>query len=115
VITDHLLAEIEAGEGEPLTRLARRVPSARQGRPVTLSCILRWVLRGVPLPDGGRVKLEAVRLAGKWISSPGALRRFIIAQTPDHDADRPAPPRPPGRRQQASGRARDELAAAGWA
>jgi len=109
MLTDQLLSEIEAGEGEPLARAARRVPSTRQGRPVTLSCLLRWVLHGVRGPGGRRVRLEAARLAGRWITTPAALRRFVVAQTPPLDAE-PAPtPRTPARRLSDSERASREL------
>lgn len=82
MLTDELLAEIENGCGETLRQAARRFPSSRRGRPVTLSCLLRWTLQGVRVP-GGVVKLEAARCAGRWITTPGACRRFVAAQTPD--------------------------------
>lgn len=110
-MSDLLLDEIDKGEGETLTQLAKRVPRTRQGRPVTLSCLLRWVLNGARGPSGSRVKLEAVRLAGRWVSSPGALRRFILAQTPF--ADQSLLLRTPGRRQRASERAARKLEQAG--
>lgn len=110
-MSDLLLDEIDKGEGETLAQLAKRVPRTRQGKPVTLSCILRWVLDGARGPDGRRIKLEAVRLAGRWVSSPGALRRFILEQTP---ADGRLPhPRTPGHRQRASERAAKMLEQAG--
>jgi hypothetical protein len=86
VTSETLLQEIAAGEGEYLTRAARRIPSLRQGKPATLSCLLRWVLDGVRGPEGTRVKLEAARLAGKWVTTPGAVRRFVLAQTPADSA-----------------------------
>jgi hypothetical protein len=105
VITDQLLSEIEAGEGEPLTRAARRIPSARNGRPATLSRLFRWAMQGVLGPNGERVYLEAARLAGTWITTPGAIRRFVAAQTPRVVTD-PAPtPRASAARQRASERA----------
>jgi hypothetical protein len=76
MLTEHLLEEIEAGQGETLTRAAQRIPSTRQGKPVTLSCLLRWVQTGVIGPNGQRIKLEAARLAGKWVTTPAAIRRF---------------------------------------
>ena len=109
MLTDQLLSEIEAGEGEPLVRAARRIPSSRQGKPVTLSCLLRWVLSGVRGPGGQRIKLEAARLANRWITTPGALRRFVEAQTPHLAAEGAPSPRSPARRQKASERAAREL------
>src|SRR5262245_35595457 len=86
MLTDKLLDEIEAGQGETLTRLARLIQPSRSGRPTSLSCLLRWVLSGVEGADGQRVYLEAARMSGKWISTPGALRRFVLAQNPTDPA-----------------------------
>src|SRR5215471_407670 len=75
-----------------LAAAARNLPPGRRGRPVTLSCILRWVLDGVRLKSGQKVRLEAVRLGGRWITSMEALQRFAIAQTPQpEDLARPFP------------------------
>ena len=113
MLSDQFLSEIEAGEGEPLTRAARRIPSTRQGKPVTLSCLLRWVLAGVRSPNGKRVRLEAARLANRWITTPGALRRFVQAQTPRFDAEDTPVVRSPAQRRRASERAAKELERAG--
>jgi hypothetical protein len=107
--TEKLLEEIEAGHGETLTRAARRVPRTRQDKPVTLSCLIRWVLEGVRGPDGRRVYLEAARLAGRWVTTPGAIRRFVEAQTPRPEVDEPRVPRSPARRRRESERAGREL------
>ncbi len=109
MLTEQLLKEIEAGQGETLTRAARRVPRTRRDRPVTLSCLFRWITTGVIGPDGERVKLEAARLAGKWVTTPGAIRRFVEAQTPHVAAEATRAPRSPARRQRASERAGKEL------
>jgi hypothetical protein len=61
---------------------AKLLPSARSGKPVTFQCILRWALTGSLAPDGERVKLEAVRLGNRWVTSKEALQRFVIALTP---------------------------------
>ena len=106
--TQELRAEIEAGQGESLTRAARRFPPARLGRPVTPSCLVRWITRGVKGPGGQRVKLEAARLAGKWITTPAAIGRFVEAQTPRPD-DVPPVPRTSGVRRRAADRAAKEL------
>jgi hypothetical protein len=98
MLTDQLLEEIQAGEGQTLTSAARLVPRTRQDRPVTLGCLFRWITAGVIGPDGNRVRLEAARLAGRWITSAGAIRRFVLAQTP-HDATTESTPRQRTRRQ----------------
>jgi hypothetical protein len=98
-MSDELLSEIENGEGLTLRDLAAYCPRQRRGKPVSLSCVLRWCLIGVRGPDGARIKLEAARLSGKWISSRGALRRFVEAQTPRLD-DAPALPRRSATRRQ---------------
>src|SRR5262245_52846403 len=108
MLTEKLLEEIEGGQGETITRAARRCPSTRQGKTVTLSCVLRWVLTGVRGPDGRRIKLEAARLAGKWITTPAAIRRFVAAQTP-HTAEAPTEIRSPTSRRRVSERAAHEL------
>jgi hypothetical protein len=111
VVSETLLQEIEAGQGEYLAKAAGRFPSVRQGKRTTLSCVLRWVLTGVRTADGTRVKLEAARLAGKWITTPGAVRRFIATQTP-HDSGT-APRRTPSQARRAAERAGEELRRAG--
>jgi hypothetical protein len=113
MVNELLLEEIDRGEGMPLSQLAQRVPRVRLGKPVSLSCVLRWVLDGAKVQgqNGRRVKLEAVRLGGKWISTPGALRRFILAQTP---GDQPPPTmRTAGQRTRATEKATRELEQAG--
>jgi hypothetical protein len=108
--TTPLHLEIAAGEGLYLTQAAKRFPPYRRGRPVTLGCVLRWILQGVRLPDGSRVRLEGARLAGRWLTTAGAIARFLAVQSPQlEDAERPALPRTPGKRRRAIERAGREL------
>jgi hypothetical protein len=111
--TQQLLEEIEAGQGETLTRAARRMPRTRLDRPVTLGCLLRWITTGVSGPNGLRIKLEAARLAGKWVTSPGAIRRFVAAQTPALNGEKAPTPRTPGQRSKAAEIASKQLDKAG--
>jgi hypothetical protein len=97
-----LLDEISQGKGQPLSRLARLVPPYRLGKPATLSCLVRWVVDGVRGPDGKRIHLEAVRISGRWCSTPEALSRFVAAQTPVVDSERTATLRSPIARQRAA-------------
>ena len=106
--------EIAAGHGEPLSRAAQRFPPYRQGKSVTLSCLVRWVLNGVRAPNGERIKLEAARLAGRWITTPQAISRFVAAQSPPSTTTTPTSvPRSPSARQRSSERAAKLLEAAG--
>jgi hypothetical protein len=93
----------------PLSHAGRLLPPYRYGRPVSLSCVLRWVLDGVKLPDGRRVRLEAIRLGGRWLTSREALQRFAEAQTPNPDLSTQELPRTQTSRRRASDRAAKEL------
>jgi hypothetical protein len=85
-----------------LAQAARRLPPGRRGRPVSLSCVLRWVLEGAPGPDGRRVRLEAVRIGGRWLTSAEALGRFAAALTPRLTDESATAPRTPRQRQRAA-------------
>src|SRR5262245_53624302 len=100
-----LLAETLVG----LCEAARRLPPGRGGRPVSFSCVLRWITDGVSGPDGRRVKLEGVRVGGRWLTSEEALARWAERLTPRLDAERAAPPRPAAQRRRAGERAAREL------
>jgi hypothetical protein len=104
--------EIAQGHGEYLRDLAKRVPPARKGRPVTTSCLSRWINDGVRTADGRRVRLEAATLAGRWLSTPAAFSRFLAAQTPAALQQETAL-RPPTRRNRAAEQADKALEALG--
>ena len=94
----------------PLAEAVKLIPPARSGKRTHLSTLLRWILTGAKAPDGTRVKLEAVRLGGRWMTSREALQRFAEALTPSL-SDTPALPIPraPTARRRASERAEAEL------
>jgi hypothetical protein len=106
-------SEVTAGEGLSLPQAARLLPSYRGGKAVNAATIWRWIVQGIVLPDGSCLRLEAVRLSGRWLTSRPALERFLRAQTPELAARPPAPPRTPVRREKAAARAAAALAAAG--
>jgi hypothetical protein len=95
-----------------LNQVARMLPPGRRGRPVHLSCVLRWIVDGVRTPTG-RVRLEAVRIGSRWITSVEALERFAARQTPDLESDRPALSRSPGTQRRAAERAGKKLESLG--
>jgi Protein of unknown function (DUF1580) len=51
------------------------------GRPTHLSTALRAITRGVKSTTGARVKLEALRVGGRWVTSREAVERFIMKLT----------------------------------
>lgn len=50
-------------------------------KPVHINTVRRWITRGVKGTRGTRVKLEAVRQGGMWVTSVEALERFAAALT----------------------------------
>jgi Protein of unknown function (DUF1580) len=103
------MIDLTAEKPIPLAAAATLIPPARNGKKTHLSTILRWILRGSKAPDGTLVKLEAVRLGGRWLTSREALQRFSAKLTPSTDAEAPAPPRTPAMQSRASSRAAAEL------
>jgi hypothetical protein len=65
-----------------LSAAAAMLPPGRRGRPVSISCVFRWITKGVRLPSGEVVYLEALRVGGRWLTSVEALQRFAERQTP---------------------------------
>jgi hypothetical protein len=59
-----------------LPEAARLVPPGRYNKRPTLSTMLRWIQHGV-----GGVRLEAIRLGGRWVTSLQAMQRFSDALT----------------------------------
>jgi len=86
---------------------AKLLPPARQGRAVSFQCVLRWVLDGARGPDGELVRLEAIRLGGRWLTSREALQRFGESLTPANRSSSPA--RTSRQRRRAAERAEREL------
>ena len=65
-----------------LPQAARRLPPGRNGRPVSTSTLVRWILHGLLGPDGEVVRLEAVRLGFRWVTDEAALQSFVERLTP---------------------------------
>ncbi len=77
----------------PLSEVANFVPR-RRGKPINLSTVYRWVVRGIR-----GVRLERVQIGGLTYTSVEAIERFFetltLAANPDADAQRLAA-MPPG-------------------
>ena len=91
----------------PLSQAATRFPGHRGAQRLHPATLTRWILKGVRAFDGRRVKLEAVRIGCRWLTSEPALSRFATALgTPDNSTP---PARSPAARRNASDRADAEL------
>jgi hypothetical protein len=73
----------------------------------------RWVAAGVRLPDGTRVKLEAVKVGRELRTSREAWQRFLTATSAPLGDAAGIPPATPAVRRNAAEAAARELAAAG--
>jgi Protein of unknown function (DUF1580) len=94
-----------------LAHAAHKLPAGRSGAPVSPSCLFRWIRDGVKTPDGN-VRLEAIRMGGRWLTSVEALKRFAARQTPDMNQE-PEFPRSAAARRRESERAARRLDAIG--
>lgn len=64
-----------------VAEVARQFPAARGSGRVHPQTVVRWIQRGVKTADGRRVKLEAVRVGYRWLTSAEAVKRFLLAST----------------------------------
>jgi hypothetical protein len=56
-------------------------PRSRNDRPVSPVTLMRWIVHGVKLPDGSRLRLEGIKCGHAWLTSREAVRRFLERQT----------------------------------
>jgi hypothetical protein len=86
------------------------LPRGRNGSKPHLSTLVRWIQHGAPARDGRRVRLSAVRIGAKWVTSRSALREFVESLTPRLSSDASQMlPSTPRQRQRASERAARKL------
>ena len=70
-----------------VTEVPRHLPLGRNGRPVHPLTVLRWIRQGVR-----GVRLEALKLGGRWVTSKEALARFMARlSNPSETASPPVP------------------------
>lgn len=93
-----------------MSAAARMYGESRPGHATHKSTVTRHALAGVRLPDGSTLRLEAVRVAGRLMTSRAAVLRFFERQQSDTTSP-PTPPAPrsPAQRSKASARAAAEL------
>lgn len=82
--TDQSSATLLPLNGEKLISLStvgEMFPGHRGNAHINASTVFRWVNRGVRLPNGDRLRLEAVKVGVRWLSSAEAVSRFVRALT----------------------------------
>ena len=92
--------DITSDDTMTLTEACRILPRGRNGAKPHISTLVRWITDGAPATDGRRVRLSAVRVGGKWITSRAALREFSALLTPHLEPDMPPPLTPSKRRRE---------------
>lgn len=95
-----------------LTQAAALLSTWRGGLPMDRSTLSRWISSGIKASNGTSIRLEAIKLGGRWLTTVEALRRFAAALTPGSGDAIPLP-RGHTERQRASERAAAELARMG--
>jgi hypothetical protein len=86
------MREVLSGAARSFAQVARLVPPGRGGKATCPATIWRWFKGGVRVADGRRVRLEALKIGGRYVTSEGALLRFLAAQQGDAPAGGQAPP-----------------------
>jgi hypothetical protein len=76
-----ILEEINSGDGLSLAQAGKRFPAHRGQGALNPSTVFRWVTNGVRTKDGRSVKLEAILVGGRWLTSRAAVSRFIATLT----------------------------------
>ena len=99
--------EVANGDEIGTTQIARE-------RNLDIATVFRWIVRGLPAADGGRVRLEAVKRGKTWLTSRAALRRFFLAMPTNAAVNAPKATRRPtsravAKRERDSAQAREEL------
>jgi hypothetical protein len=95
-----------------LSQAAQLIPG-RGNRKVSPNTVWRWTRDGCRAPDGTTVKLESLRIGGRFCTSREAVARFVAATTGPVEVPPAAPIRTPAQRNRGSERAARKLAAAG--
>src|SRR5438128_2214980 len=88
-----------------LAEAAKSIPSGRGAKRTHISTVFRWISRGV-----SGVRLEALRLGGRWVTSREAVQRFAERLTAERSGAQPTlTTRTSARRTAATARAEVEL------
>jgi hypothetical protein len=67
-----------------LSQAAKSLPPGRNSRPVHLATILRWITTGTRSPNGETVRLQAVRMGCRWLTTREWLDAYARKLTPTY-------------------------------
>ncbi len=97
-LVDRILSEGPIG----MSAAAKIYGTFRAGRPTHASTPTRHHLYGITLPDGTVLRLEAIRIAGRLMTSRAAVTRFVAVQQSDAPPASRAQSTPSVRRREAT-------------
>ena len=72
-------------------QIGRLCPQNRPGVSVSPTSVVRWIVEGVRLRGGGRLKLPAVRYPSGWRISEDDFEQFIARLTTDRTEEAASP------------------------
>lgn len=85
---------------------AKLLPGSRANSHLDSATIWRWITKGARSASGGVVRLEAVRVGSRWLTSAAAVKRFVVAltaaSTTDGDVEGTVPASPTQRNRRAA-------------
>lgn len=94
-----------------LSAVRHRFPGTRTNPSLHLATMIRWCTRGIRQPDGSRVRLRAIRVGSRWLTSDAWVDEFIAVLTTAHCPNQEVLAlRSPAQRNKASDAAAKELA-----
>ena len=92
-----------------LSAYQNKVPGHRANARLHLSTLIRWVVTGVKVPDGSRLRLRAVRAGSRWLTTDEWFAEYLDALTAAHAVVPTQPTRSPAVRNAATAQAGEEL------
>src|SRR5262245_46235670 len=92
-----------------------RIPGHRKNSRIHLTTLIRWATKGVAAASGARIRLRAVRVGTKWLTTDSRFDEFVSAITaPAIPATASPAVRSSAQRNRDSDTASDACAAAGY-
>src|SRR5947209_2976801 len=85
-------AEVVSPHYLSIGQAAKIPPPGRNGRPTHTSTLIRWITAGTAAPSGEVVRLRAVRLGGRWLTTREWLEEYARRLTPTYGDGHPTRP-----------------------